>query len=340
LRSMPMKPLLVAGLVGLALLQGRLCHAATELEQRAEIKAAAKRSFLLNDFDDLERLAASYRREKSRTASGVWKLSVFYDGINDVFIDILKEQRDVAAYDRVEERTRNWVEKYPESPTGHIAHSMVLAERAWAHRGRGAADTVSDAAWALFRQHIAATRAYLEKHKDVASVDPAWYGEMIAIARDQNWDRAKFDALLEEALDREPLFYQNYFTAVTHLMPRWHGDLQQIEDFAQYAVRKTRHLEGQGMYARIYWYASQMEFKNEIFTNSLADWPQMKAGFDDVISRYPDAWNLNNYARFACMARDKPKAVELLARIGTSVVSEAWVPIGLQSQCAQWSSMP
>ena len=337
---MPMKPLLVAGLVGLGLLQARLGDAATELEQRAEIMAAAKRSFLLNDFDDLERLAASCRREKSRTGSGVWKLSVFYDGISDVFLDILKEQRDLAAYDRVEERTRNWIEKYPESPTGHIAHSMVLAERAWAHRGRGPAYTVSDAAAALFRQHIAATRAYLEKHKDVASVDPAWYKEMIGIARDQNWDRAKFNALLEEALDREPLFYQNYVEAFIYLMPRWHGDLEQIEDFAQYAVRKTRDLEGQGMYARIYWHASQIEFKNDLFNNSLADWPQMKAGFEDVISRYPDAWNLNNYARFACMARDKPKTAELLARIGPSVISEAWSPIGLQSQCAQWASMP
>jgi hypothetical protein len=146
--------------------------------------------------------------------------------------------------------------------------------------------------------------------------------------------------LLNAALEREPLFYQTYFSALQYLLPKWHGDIQEIEDFAQDAVARTRNQEGFGMYARIYWFASQTQFKNDIFNNSLVEWSQMKEGFEDVISRYPDAWNLNNYARFACLAGDKPKTMELLRRIESSVIAEAWVPLLMKGRCAHWAFQP
>ena len=80
------------------------------------------------------------------------------------------------------------------------------------------------------------------------------------------------------------------------------------------------------MYARIYWYASQAHFQNELFTKSFAAWPRMKEGFEDVIARYPDSWNLNNYAKFACLARDKETTREILKRIQSDPVMEAWDP--------------
>jgi hypothetical protein len=337
---MSIRHLLVLGVISLGLLEARLCDAATEVEQRTEILAAAERGFLSGNVDALERASSVYRQEKARTASGLWKLTVFYAGVEKAIEDTAIKQGGVDVYDSLEERTKTWVEKYPDSPTGHIAHSMVLVQRAWAHRGSGYASSVSENSWRKFRQFIAEARENLEMHKDIASGDPKWYEEMLVIARAEDWDRAKFDKLMNEALDREPVFYQTYFSALQYLLPKWHGGIEEIEDFAQYAVRKTSHLEGQSMYARIYWYASQTEFKNDVFNNSLADWPQMKAGFEDVISRYPDGWNLNNYARFACMARDKPKTAELMKRIGTSVVNEAWLPLALKSQCAEWASLP
>jgi hypothetical protein len=83
-----------------------------------------------------------------------------------------------------------------------------------------------------------------------------------------------------------------------------------------------------------------VEFENDLFGRSLVDWPQMKRGFDDVIARYPDAWNLNNFARFSCLARDRAKTRALLDRIGADIVPKAWQPEGLLRQCADWSTPP
>jgi hypothetical protein len=332
--------MIFASTLALGLLIAAQAQGTSELVQRAAISASVQKDFLASDFDRLESMATKYRTERSRTTSGLWHLSLFYAGIDDAIDDQTKGEDRDALFEAIEQRTREWASKFPDSPTGHIAHSLTLIERAWAHRGGGYASTVSPDAWTAFEHYIAMARANLEEFKSVASVDPKWYETMTLVARAENWDRSEFDALLNEALEREPLFYQTYFLALQYLLPKWHGNIEEIEDFAQDAVDRTREQEGFGMYARIYWYASQTQFKNDIFNNSLVEWSQMKAGFEDVISRYPDAWNLNNYAKFACLAGDKPTTMELLKRIESSVVAEAWATPLLKDRCAHWASQP
>lgn len=338
--GMQFNQLLAAAIIGLGPCVWQTVHAETEFEQRAAIAEAAKRDFMSANFAALEQAAGAYRKEKSRTVSGNWKLTLFYNGIDEA-IDAyeLQSERDVA-YDALDKLADDWVAKFPDSPTGHIVRSRVLTRRAWAHRGSGYASTVSDEAWPRFHKYIAAARANLEANKAVASVDPKWYEEMLIVARAQGWEQDQVEKLLDEALDREPVYYQTYFMALEGLLPKWGGGLDEIEEFAQDAARRTSQLEGQGMYARVYWFASQTQFKNDIFKNSFVDWPQMKAGFEDIIRRYPDAWNLNNYAYFSCMARDKAKTAELLERIGTSVVRQAWKPLALKGECARWAVQP
>jgi hypothetical protein len=328
----------LAAILAFGLLVLDQATAATELGQRAAISASVQESFRAGDFDRLESMSRKYRTEKSRTSSGLWNLSLFYAGLDDAMDKETKGLKREAAFNALEEKTRKWAQEFPDSPTGHLAHSLALIKHAWFYRGGGYASSVSPESWAPFKQYIDKSRSHLEKFKTVASVDPRWYETMMIIAKAQSWERSKFDALLNEALRREPLFYQTYFSALEYLLPKWYGNIQEIEDFAQNAVSRTKKQEGLAMYARIYWYASQTQFQNDIINNSLVEWPQMKRGFEDIIGRYPDAWNLNNYARFACLARDKPKTIELLKRIESAVLAEAWTPPYLKQECAQWAA--
>jgi hypothetical protein len=322
---------------------GRQPDAAGEMAQRAAITRSAQLSFISEDFPRLEEMSARFRSEKSRTPSGLWHLTLFYTGI-----DALAERQKRAApegyidsaFEMIEGTTQKWMRKFPDSPAAHIVHAGVLITHGWAHRGGDYASKVKPESWAPFRKYIAMAREHLEKHKEVASRDPRWYEIMLTIARAQSWERDEFEKLLEEAVNREPLHYQTYFMALEYLMPKWHGDLGEIETFAQDATSRTQGQEGQGMYARIYWYASQSQFANNLFEDSQAVWPRMKAGFEDVVARYPDPWNLNNYARFACLARDKGKTKELLERTQASIVPEAWTPESLRAQCAAWVARP
>jgi hypothetical protein len=183
---------------------------------------------------------------------------------------------------------------------------------------------------------MAASRANLEKYKTVASVDPEWYELMLLIGRNEEWDKTQFMALLDEGLKREPGFYQTYFAALEYLLPKWAGSVAEVEDFAVSSAKRSAATEGSGMYARIYWYASQTQFGRDLFIKSRARWPSMRKGFDDIVARYPDAWNLNNYAQFACSANDGAKTKQLLSKIGEQgVIPQAWGRFEFFTQCQQ-----
>jgi hypothetical protein len=63
----------------------------------------------------------------------------------------------------------------------------------------------------------------------------------------------------------------------------------------------------------------------DVFHDSPATWPNMKAGFEGLMKRYPRSnWNLNAFAYFACLADDAPTYGILRARIGSNVISTAW----------------
>jgi len=295
---------------------------AGELEERAAIDERV--AFLLSskNYKELENLAQEYRVNKSRTPSGTWKLTHFYYGINDKSANL--DIEDENYWKTIKLRTEAWTKEYPKSPTPYIAHGIVMKQYAWKFRGGGFANTVPKEAWQPFREHLINAKAFLEKHKKIASLDPHWYEVMADIATALSVNRSEFQKIIDEGLKKEPLYYQLYFAAIAYFVPKWHGNAEDIGEFANSAVARTKDQEGLGMYARIYWSASQYQYGERLFIESNVVWDKMKKGIDDVLKRYPDQWNINNFALFACLARDKQKAKELLDLIKEPPVLQVW----------------
>jgi hypothetical protein len=55
--------------------------AADELGERRAVAQTVRQALWAGDFQTLEQLATTYRKEKARTSSGLWKLSLFYAGL-------------------------------------------------------------------------------------------------------------------------------------------------------------------------------------------------------------------------------------------------------------------
>lgn len=294
----------------------------SELQVRADISSAVAKAFLQRDFKWLELKSHEYRDSKARSPSGIWLLTTFYVAIGDAISRTTNNNPN--NFNLVESIATEWESKYPESPTAHIVRSLVYHYRGTSYRGDGFAASVDPDAWKPFREMIAAARSNLEQHKSISSVDPAWYELMLMIGRMQGWKKAEFQQTLEEALKREPLFYQTYFAALEYFLPKWGGSIAEVEQFARASIKRTASMEGKGMYSRIYWYASQTQFGGRLFVDSAADWSTMSLGFEDVIAKYPDSWNLSNYAKFACLAQDKSKLDQLFTKLGANLVPQAW----------------
>jgi hypothetical protein len=107
---------------------------------------------------------------------------------------------------------------------------------------------------------------------------------------------------------------------------------------AREGLERTRPIEGFAMYARIYWYASQTQYDDRLFSESLVDWTAMKSGINEVLNKYPDSWNINNFAKFACLSKDKAKTAELIARITDAPLMAVWRTPSFFQQCKVWAS--
>jgi hypothetical protein len=283
----------------------------TDAEVIVGVARQARSAFLTQQYDLLERQAENYRATKPRTHSGLWLLTTFDDVLEAMFYEL---DANNPAY--VEEGVNEWLKAYPKSPTARLAFVRLQLAKAWNIRGRGYADTVPEQAWKQFHELVHQAENYLLKNKDIAAVDPNWYVMMFEVATAADWERPRFDKLLDEAYAAAPEFYNVHFAAATYLLPKWHGDAAELEKFANRSVEATRAIEGESLYARIYWYAAQSQYcEFNLVARSRVSWEHMKAGFEDVMKRYPDQWNLNNYTLFACEAGDWKKVRELMPKI-------------------------
>lgn len=310
---------------------------ADELRDRQVIRDEASTLFLSGNYSQLSKISKHYRDSGARTSSGLWKLTLFYAGLSTI---PNQNVTDEGYWQDMESKALKWTIANPDSPAGYLVYSDFLISHAWMYRGNGYAGEVRPEDWKPFYKYIAQARKYLEAHKKIASQDPHWYELMIRVSNAEGWRLNDFNALVDEATSRYPYFYQIYFAAIDYLTPKWHGSKEKIEAFAQKSVKITRGKEADAMYSRIYWYASQTNYGDSLFTDSKVVWSKMSKSIDDVIARYPDQWNINNFAHFSCLAGDAQKANLLIGKVTGKPIIEAWGSMSSFDQCKAWSASP
>lgn len=307
---------------------------ADELSTRSEIQRKAARLFSVEKFDELEALAERYRNTSERTSSGLWKLTIFYAGIDSNHpVDI----QDDFYWKISKMKADNWVKQFPDSPTAHIVKGIILINYAWTFRGTGWARNVPEEAWKPFKENLAIAKAHMLAGRAFASRDPHWYLTTARILKGLGEAPDAYKAFVNEGLDQWPTYYQLYFEAINYLAPKWYGDRRQIEAFANQAVERTRAIEGMGMYARIYWFASQTQYDEKLFIKSNVVWEKMRAGIFDVLDKYPDAWNTQNFAYFSCLAKDRDTTRILFDRMTEPMIISAWKSGEVYTQCRSFA---
>jgi len=213
-----------------------------------------------------------------------------------------------------------------------IAESAYWKAYAWNARGGGYASSVTRDGWKLYGERLEKAAQVLRDSKSYAASSPAWYDQMVDIQGAMSASREELGQTFAEGAKKFPTYYQLYFTMGNYLMPKWGGSWDDLERFAQWSVTNTKDMDGTSMYARIYWSVSRGLGEDEtLFGTTRASWPKMKKGFEDLMERHPKSkWNLNAFAKFACMAGDKKTFLALRKRIGKDVMDKAWEDLTLE----------
>ncbi|SDZ24612.1 protein of unknown function [Lysobacter sp. yr284] len=285
-----------------------------ELDMRQALAMRAQQLFQARDFAQLDRYYDDYALRGARTPSGVWKSGYWYSALS------VRADSDQAYRER-DEVLQQWLRERPQSALARLLRARLMVRRGWAFRGGGYAATVEEKNWRPFFDWLAKAQDYLDAEKAIVSTRPEYYELAVDLQRDRQ--KSPF-AAFDEGLEKFPGYYPMYFAMMEYLLPKWHGGLDQLEHFAAEAVARTQREEGRAMYARLYWSAAQGQFRDNLFAQSKASWPRMREGFEDVIARYPDQWNLQNYASFACDAGDEDTLAKLFERIREPSLDVAW----------------
>lgn len=315
----PMR-LVVAVLLGMSVCW--TAHAG-EMDERRAIETEVSADMARDDFASLEARYAKAVGEGQRFGSGVLVSGTIVRSLFRAPASASGTAVDEEFWSAAQARAHRWAVMDPKSVLAAMAEAQSHIGYAWAHRGGGYARTVTQDGWIKYRRHVELARQALEARSSAGMADPNWRRLMLYIGRMQGWPMDRYAAFATEAMDAFPGFYDTYFEVAIRLVPQWGGNLQGLAAFAEHAAQRTSSTEGRALYARIYWsvyhYLSPTDFES-----GAVDWQKVRAGFEDVIERYPDDWNMNFYARLSCDAGDRATTRRLLARIGDRTVPEAW----------------
>ncbi|MEO7635988.1 MAG: hypothetical protein ABIS38_10130 [Sphingomicrobium sp.] len=263
------------------------------------------------DFAALNAIERQYRTTHARTPSGSSPLYLFHAGVQNA----LPQPRPADGCRN--DATRfidDWAKRDPNAPGATITRAYFDVQVAWCYRGEGSAANVAEDAWAPFHAHIDAAARTLEQHPRAAA-NPQYYAELADIYLAQGRDESEMQALLDRASARDPYYYEIYWAASTYYQPQWFGSPGQFDKLARYAAERTRATEGNGGYARFYWHAISL---NCGCWREAIDRPLMKTAMRDVAARFPDPWNLANFARIACILDDPAEARHYFTALGAA----------------------
>jgi hypothetical protein len=295
---------------------------AGEMQVRDAVQAEVAAAFARGDYKAIEARYATALASSERTPSGLFVANLLFRGA----VPEPKENADVPGRDDywlpIEQKLEQWAARFPQSVLVASIQSDVFISHAWSWRGAGYARTVSPEGFKKVALYSQRAHDALMAREKAGRKDPYWYVQMLAVARIQGWPTDKYMALVQAATTAFPLNHDIYFAAAVKMQPRWGGSTQAIASLADFAVKQTRATEGEAMYARIYW-SAEHALDTEL-SGPDVDWKRIRAGFEEVVKRYPDSWNLNNYARMACAARDHATARQVLLRIKDDVEPVAW----------------
>lgn len=305
-----------------------------------EISSHAANLFAVQDFAALNQLDDDYRLSQARLPDGRWKITFIYSYLSKLSNKVTNNINAKESVDAWQEKFRlveQWLKATPEHPAPYIAKAELLIVYAWHARGSGWAKNVSNEQWQKFRSRIAQARKVLEYSSLVSGNHPNWFVKMEVIAKAQHWSEAEFTQLYDSAVALYPNYYFIHFAAASYFQPRWHGSKKALRQFVENAVAQSKAQEGLTLYARLYW--SQLwALKDNTFAQGYAQWPQMKQGFDDIMTDYPDSkWNLNAFAFYACTAKDWQTTKQLISRLNNAPLLKIWGSTSKYQQCDKMS---
>ncbi len=273
-----------------------------------------------HDYKGIEARLQSWCNSDDKFPDGQSKLIAFEATFNtyfDAWYEPRQIQAQLAAWKKTEARTLSQA----------LVETIFWSKYAWEARGSDYASSVTPEGWALYRQRMAHAAASLEGSKDLVGNCAVWHSMRLAQLLDTSAPRAQLALAYQAAVARFPGYHPIHFAMGGALSTLWGGSDAQFDQFARGTARLTANIEGNGMYARLYWTrdvgGSQALSLGQ--SGATPDWKLIRSGFDDLMQRFLEStWSMNEFASMACRANDKVTYLKWRRQLGEVIERSLW----------------
>ena len=294
-----------------------------------------KALLMREEFAELDKIADEARSSKARFPGGGWKLSRFYEAINNGQARGYETDADWQDHLALIQR---WVTARPKSITARVALADAYHAYAWAARGTGYTNTVTNQGWQLFEERAKKAAEILKDSATLTPQCPKWYELMQQVAMSLGADKDQQRAIFEKAIAFEPLFFAYYNRFAIALLPKWVGEPGDTEAFAEEMYRRIGGKQGAYIYFEI---ASSLCGSCGEFSADGYSWPKLQEGFAALEGLYGlTPLKLNRYAFLAATYGDKAVAAKAFARIGSNWDRQIWGTRARFESQRSWAGLP
>jgi hypothetical protein len=288
-----------------------------ETEAQIELWTHSIASSLIQEkFDELDRMADQYRREKTRLEGGEWRLHLFYEAL-DAPQQTDQDTREHLAH------LEHWMQQRPDSITARVALATSLTRWAWVARGHGYANTVTDEGGRLFSDRMKQAQSTLEAAANMSAMCPQFYSQMMVVGLAQGWDAARMKEMFDRGIQFEPGYYYFYLQYANYLLPKWYGHSGDASAFAKSSADRVGGDAGDVVYFQIA--TTLIKRGDDSFPVREMDWDRLQHGYQALSSQYGTSRRtMNELAFMAYRFKDVSVARQQFAAIGDRWSRAVW----------------
>jgi hypothetical protein len=258
---------------------------------------------LLNagNYDRLERLAEEFSKDRNVTASGMWRIEYFFDGIDDVE-DYSSEKR---WQDRVKQ-IEKWMKERPSSDTAKIAYADLMS--GYALKLKKSKEEISDENEQLFKERIDTDWVTLEQ-VDYDARTMSWFDTALNVTWAPSFDSKTYDEVCSASRKRYPRFYAAIMNKVCYLRSDDEEKKHDSERFLEKEARRLPRGAGDEMYGLVLgWMDSGSE--PNILGEREYSWTRAKGGLQLHIKKHPEALDQRAAVSSLALEVEEPELAE------------------------------
>lgn len=229
--------------------------------------------------------------------------------------------------DRMRAVLDRWLEARPHSHCARVVLGRFLVNYAWAWRGGGYADTVSDESRAKFRSLLKEARTVLEEARLNRPHDAEPSNILLSVALGLGLPRETMESYYADAVEAAPHHYGARSAKLEFIFPKWYGSWEEADAFLQ----ECRDDAKQHPNLRILQYYGYREMSRarsgyEDILKDSNNQQEITSIYEDSLKKWPDSLStLCNYAFALYNFQEYEKSIAVFEQIGDRFhTSSAW----------------